>query len=289
LKVAQEMPIFEHVLPYVGARPMHDLTSAISFPAGIRISLRHDEAGRIHLPPIDDHRIVVHASAETWSRCVATGTRHLRHAGDIDLVPQGETGGYEAETDSAALEIRLNPAVVDRVAHDMGWAGGTSRLDMRHIMKNERIVHLARALDSEQQAGAPGGVFFAETIAVALATQLVGLRKAMPLIRGGLSAAQLRRLFDFIEARLDQPLTVAALAREAGASSSHLRHWFKQATGMTVHRYVVHRRIDRARRLLIQGTLSASEVALASGFAHQSHMARWMRRELGYTPRGMQA
>jgi AraC family transcriptional regulator len=53
---------------------------------------------------------------------------------------------------------------------------------------------------------------------------------------------------------------------------------------MTVHRYVVRRRVERARTLLLQGELKASEVALASGFAHQSHMARWMRRELGLTP-----
>jgi len=266
---------------------MHDLAPAVRSPAGIRISLRHDEAGRILLPPVEDHRIIVHASAETWSRCVTTGTRHLRSEGDIDLVPHGEEGGYETETASAALEIRLDPAVLERVAHHMGWAGRRARLDMRHIMKNDRIVHLARALDSEQRAGAPGGALFAETIAVALAAQLVGLPKTMPHMRGGLSAAQLRRLFDFIEASLDQPLTVAALAREAGASSSHLRHWFKQATGMTVHRYVVRRRVERARLLLVEGALSASEVASASGFAHQSHMARWMRRELGYTPRGM--
>lgn len=268
---------------------MHDLTSVARSLAEIRISLRHDEAGRILLPPIEDHRIIVHASAETWTRCMATDRRHLRSEGDIDLVPQGEEGGYKAETASAALEIRLNPAVVERVAHDMGWPIRQSRLTMRHIVKNERIVHLARALDSEQRAGAPGGALFAETIAVALAAQLVGLPKIIPQRRSGLSAAQLRRLFDFIGASLDRPLTVAVLAREAGASSSHLRHWFKQATGTTVHRYVVQRRVEQARRLLVEGTLSASEVALASGFAHQSHMARWMRRELGYTPRDMKA
>jgi AraC family transcriptional regulator len=123
------------------------------------------------------------------------------------------------------------------------------------------------------------------TIGIALATQLVGLSKNAANSRGGLSAIQLRRLFDFVEAHIDQPLTIEALAREAGASSSHLRHWFKQATGTTVHRYVVRRRVERARLLLLQGMLSAGEVALVAGFSHQSHMARWMRRELGYTPR----
>ncbi|MGX7871926.1 helix-turn-helix domain-containing protein [Mesorhizobium sp. ORM6] len=84
-------------------------------------------------------------------------------------------------------------------------------------------------------------------------------------------------------------MTIEVLARVAGASSSHLRHWFKQATGVTVHRFVVRRRVERARMLLAQGRLNAAEVALAAGFSHQSHMARWMRRELGWTPRSLRA
>lgn|GEM_PF-5293356 len=88
-----------------------------------------------------------------------------------------------------------------------------------------------------------------------------------------------------VEDNLDQPLTIGSLAREGGASSSHLRHWFKVATGETLHRYVMRRRVERARSLLMQGRMRLSEVALASGFSDPSHMARWMRRELDMTPR----
>ncbi|NEI72231.1 helix-turn-helix domain-containing protein [Rhizobium lusitanum] len=264
---------------------MHDLTGSTWPPIGVSVSPRRNEAGPILLPPIDHHRIVVHTSRKTWSICLAAGTRHLRQEGDIDLVPAGEEGGYEAETACEALEIRLAPAVLQRVAHEMGRGDRQSRFETRHILRNESIVHLARALDSEQQAGAPSGSLYADTIGIALATQLVSLSKTTIDRRGGLSSEQLRRLFDFVEAHIDQSLTIEVLAREAGASSSHLRHWFKQATGTTVHRYVVQRRVERARFLLLQERLSAGEVALAAGFSHQSHMARWMRLVLGYTPR----
>lgn len=267
---------------------MHDLSAAMWAPAGVAVSLRHNEAGSILLPALHDHRIVVHASGATWSTCRSTGTRHLRREGDIDLVPAGEEGGYEAETACKALEIQLAPSVLEGVAYEMGRGRRRLGLEARHILKNERIVHLARALYSERQAGVPSGSLYADSIGIALATQLVGLSQKTVNTRGGLSAEQLRRLFDFVEAHIDQPLTIEALAREAGASGSHLRHWFKQATGTTVHRYVVRRRVERARVLLLQGRLSAGEVALAAGFTHQSHMARWMRLELGYTPRGLQ-
>ncbi|SFP03801.1 AraC family transcriptional regulator [Mesorhizobium sp. NFR06] len=255
-------------------------------PANVSISRNRHGAGAIVLPPIGDHRIVVHASPRTWSFCKETGTRHLRRQGDIDLVPAGQEGGYRAESACETLEIRLAPQAMERTAFEMG-TGRRSGLDTRHIMRNDRIVHLGRALESEQQAGAPGGALYAQMISVALATQLVGLAKPLADRARGLSAAQLKRLRDFVEAHIDRSLTIEVLAREAGASSSHLRQAFRQATGTTVHRYVVSRRIERARLLLADGGMSAAEVALAAGFSHQSHMARWMRRELGETPRSL--
>jgi AraC family transcriptional regulator len=253
---------------------MHDAFAPIS------VARRRDPAGSILLPPIAQHRIIMHASPSTWSICRMTGTRHLRRQGDIDLVPAGEEGGYDATTACSALEIRLAPLTVERVAHEMGRGSGRSGLETRHMLRNDSIAHLAQALDSEMSPGS----LYAGSIGLALASQLVSLSKPVTPSRSGLSPAQLQRLFDFVEAHIDQPLTVATLAREAGASGSHLRQWFKQSTGMTVHRYVLRRRIERARLLLVEGRLSLGEVALAAGFSHQSHMARWMRRELGYTP-----
>jgi AraC family transcriptional regulator len=45
--------------------------------------------------------------------------------------------------------------------------------------------------------------------------------------------------------------------------------------------------VEHARTLLLQHAMPASEAALAAGFAHQSHMARWMRRLLGVVPTGL--
>lgn len=88
----------------------------------------------------------------------------------------------------------------------------------------------------------------------------------------------------FIEEHLDQPLSLAAIADVAGVSASHLKTLFRRSTGLPVHRYVVQRRVERARQLIVRGDLPASQVALAAGFAHQSHMARCLRRALGVTP-----
>ena len=98
------------------------------------------------------------------------------------------------------------------------------------------------------------------------------------------SETQLTRVREHIETNLDQPLGIDELSRIAGASSAHLRKWFKAATGLTIHRFILHRRIERARVLLSNTRLAISEIAATAGFAHQSHLTQWMRRELGTTP-----
>jgi AraC family transcriptional regulator len=51
--------------------------------------------------------------------------------------------------------------------------------------------------------------------------------------------------------------------------------------GLPVHRYVVERRVERARQLLLRGDRSMGDIAIEAGFTHQSHMARCLRRVLG--------
>jgi AraC family transcriptional regulator len=78
---------------------------------------------------------------------------------------------------------------------------------------------------------------------------------------------------------------LSELAALAELSVPHFKVLFRSTLGVPVHQYVVQRRVERARTLLLQGRLSASQVALDAGFAHQSHMAHWMGRLLGITPR----
>lgn len=54
--------------------------------------------------------------------------------------------------------------------------------------------------------------------------------------------------------------------------------------GLPVHKYVVQRRVERARALLCESDIAISEIALQVGFAHQTHLAGHMRRVLGCTP-----
>jgi AraC-like DNA-binding protein len=88
----------------------------------------------------------------------------------------------------------------------------------------------------------------------------------------------------WLRARLDedQP-TLEALAAELGTHPSHLVRVFRREYGLPPHRYVVGRRVDHARRLLLDGRPIA-EVAAETGFHDQSHLTRHFRALLGTTP-----
>ncbi|MCE4553280.1 AraC family transcriptional regulator [Roseateles cellulosilyticus] len=78
-------------------------------------------------------------------------------------------------------------------------------------------------------------------------------------------------------------LTLAALAAEVGMSRHQFLRAFTRLTGLPPHAYQLQRRVQLARRLILQG-LGLAECAAASGFADQSHMTRCFVRQLGLTP-----
>lgn len=104
-------------------------------------------------------------------------------------------------------------------------------------------------------------------------------------VRGGLTPRVLRRLRDHIDANIDQRISVRALARLANLSVCYFVRAFKQSVGITPHDYLIRKRVERTMELLAGTDLSLSEIALAAGFADQSHCARRFRQHVGMSPR----
>jgi AraC family transcriptional regulator len=99
-----------------------------------------------------------------------------------------------------------------------------------------------------------------------------------------MAGLELRRLLDWLEDNLALDVSLSTIAAFLGFSKSHLNATFRQAMGIPLHEFVVRRRVDRAKELLVNGTQPITEIALECGFAHPSHMARHMRRILGISP-----
>jgi AraC family transcriptional regulator len=118
-----------------------------------------------------------------------------------------------------------------------------------------------------------------------MASTYGGIRVSPPKHVGGLAPWQIRRATDLIEDRLDKELRLAMLARECGLSVSHFSRSFKQSFGIPVHRYVVERRVERAKTLMRTSGISLTEIALRTGFSDQASFSRTFGGFVGTSPR----
>jgi len=120
---------------------------------------------------------------------------------------------------------------------------------------------------------------------VGFSVDRAGAAMSSGFTRGGLPPRVLRRLRDHIDANIDQRISVDALAKLANLSVCYFVRAFKQSVGVTPHDYLIRRRVERTMEMLSGTDLSLSEIALAAGFADQSHCARRFREHVGMSPR----
>jgi AraC-like DNA-binding protein len=105
-----------------------------------------------------------------------------------------------------------------------------------------------------------------------------------PQAHGGLSGGTMRRVREYVEVHLSEGLNLGRLAAVAGLSVHHFAREFKQSAGVTPHRYLTQKRVERAQEMLARTDLSLAEIAYATGFSDQGHLTRHFRQTLGTTP-----
>ncbi len=105
---------------------------------------------------------------------------------------------------------------------------------------------------------------------------------------GGLAPRQLRRVKELIESRLLGPVasspTLGQLAAEANLSLHHFAREFRRTTGVTPYAYMLRRRLEQARHLVVHSDLPLARVGLQSGFPSPAHFADRFQREMGVPP-----
>lgn len=267
------------------------LTSAGRAWRGLAADFLHIPRGLSHVPGGEMHRLGVHFGPPVNADCHCDGRRmrRVQKPGDIDIIPAGVDGSWEDDADCRILRVSLHPGRLDQVAEDLGRDVGKIELLPRFQVRDAGIEAICRAIKADLEDDAPSDPLYVDLLANALAVRLIETASgSSPKPESGgepkLSARQLRTLTEFIEANLDQKLNLADLAVVIGVSVTRLKALFRNSTGLPVHQYVIRRRVEYARALIATTAMPASEVAVAAGFAHQSHMASTMRRLLGQTP-----
>lgn len=150
------------------------------------------------------------------------------------------------------------------------------------------MEQLFLAVKKELQAGNPCGRLYAQTAAQMLALHLLSkhcsINYKIPVYKRGIPAAQLKRVLDYIHSHFNQEISLESLALIAGLSSYHFLRLFKQSVGKTPIQYIIHCRMEEAKRLLFETRLSITEIALEVGYGSLNHFISLFRRYTGTTP-----
>jgi AraC family transcriptional regulator len=109
---------------------------------------------------------------------------------------------------------------------------------------------------------------------------------ALPDLRDGreYSARLLRAVLDYVEDCPHQLLSLSELASVAGISRFHFSRPFRESMGISPIKYVERSRLEAARRMIVSGRQTLSQIAIATGFADQSHFTRRFKRHFAMTP-----
>lgn len=102
--------------------------------------------------------------------------------------------------------------------------------------------------------------------------------------RLALSPTHLRRVTAYVDENLDQAIEVADMAAVTGLSERHFARAFRLETGETPHGWLMSKRIDRAKQMLLTSDMECGLIGKACGFASQSHFTVAMRKATGSAP-----
>ena len=178
--------------------------------------------------------------------------------------------------------------MISKCAFELDDANHTELMHCNGVL-DPQIQYIGLALEAEFIAGSPGGRFYSQSLANALAVQLIKKYSTKePKIQqytGSLSKNQLRRAIEYIQDNLSTDVSLHDLAAVVGMSMYYFVQMFKQSTGCTPYQYILQCRIERAKHLLRTTELPIVEIALQVGCSNQSHFAKLFRKLTKTTPK----
>jgi AraC family transcriptional regulator len=215
-----------------------------------------------------------------------TFATHSKTAGALTVVPNGPLPAARSLRQCDLLYCAFDQSLVSEVRNEIEGEVPSS-LGLRSCVRDPAISEILNLLFGEIELGGVSTRLYIDSLAHALTVRFLFLgERTQEQARGPatLTRRKLTRVQELIESRLDADLTLQELAAAVGYSRSHFLRAFHATTGVTPHRYLLNRRIERARRLLAEADMSIAQVAYRCGFSSQAHLTLAFRRACGLTP-----
>ena len=263
-------------------RPQHE---ALSPSPALHCSLPESEELYPTLSPI--------SSAIDWGSKAATVTFYLapvllRDAYGALPGVAGVLVWVRREEHAASLPPTVSPALL---VHAVSTALPAKYVELiPHFPADDPLLHhIALVLQATSNADSAAERLYAEILSNALAVHLLRRYAACQhtehKLTEGLTPAKLQRTMAYIQAHLEQDLTLLTLAALVHLSPDHFARLFKQATGHTPHQYILRCRIAYAKQLLAETDMPLSAIGLQVGCTDQSYFTALFRKHVTMTPK----
>ena len=293
----------------MNGRPLTARDLALAIPGEWHV----ESAPRLLGPPKGVSAVVLDAHpAEVFTRpseahilsYVARGERHHRLWFDgkqitdgplpnrcITIVPAGVSPRAVLSDPVKVTHFYLPHAYLGCKAAELGWHRGMGALEILNpdYRPDEPLVMIAECLTQAIPSYTSADRLYVDSLVTALASRVVQKWSNVAFCtpkhhRGGLASWQMKRACDAMEERIETGVSLESLAAIAGVSPTHFSRAFKQSTGMPPFKWLLHRRIERAKTLLADAPIPIAGVALAVGFSAQPQFTTAFRRATGMTP-----
>jgi AraC family transcriptional regulator len=236
------------------------------------------------------HMLVVHDRGARHDGCTVVQGLPQSKLQDCSrklvFVPAGHEyhDWHEPRTLSRAVFFYFDPARLQMAPRaELSSSSLGPRLFFEHGPLLETALKLAALIES-------GGSDdrYAEALGVVLSHELTRMNmsrdSALSPTSGGLAAWQRRKAVAYIEERLAESISLAALAQLVGLSACYFCRAFSRSVGMPPQRYQLTQRVERAKALLAKNAASVTDVGLSVGYNDASAFCTAFRRVTGLTP-----
>jgi AraC family transcriptional regulator len=195
------------------------------------------------------------------------------------IQPASQSFSFHVDTMSRWCGVIVQPAKLKALI------GAEAAVEPAIGLQDEILSSVMRAITAEVLQGGNSGARFADAMLTVIATQLLRLFGAANVApKGGITGRQLRLVMDYVDAQLEHDIAVSDLAQIASLSEAHFSRAFKQTAGVSPHKFITERRLERAKRMLADTPDSLIQIALACGFADQAHFSRSFQQVFGVSP-----
>ncbi len=209
--------------------------------------------------------------------------------GDVSLLTRAAASHWLWSSDIEVVHVYLTRdelATTCRQMYDQDIDDVQLRDEVR--ADDPAVFRTVIAIATEAARGGTGSRLLVESLSTQLCVHI--LRSHADVVfrhtggADGLSFAQQRTVYDYVEAHLGEPITLDGLAAAVSLSRFHFARRFRQSTGTSPHDFVLRQRVERAKMLVTRTSAPLLDIATRCGFSDQSHMTRVFNRYVGMTP-----